>query len=252
MSRAGLLLVGHGSRDPATRLEHDALEAKLREAFPGHTVVSGFIELSEPPLVDALSQLARDCERVVVVPLLLFTGGHMQRDVPVAIAKVQHLYPTTQFAVTAPFGTSPVTVQLASARLSHAAPDATGTVLLIGRGAAEEDAQREFRSVLHELRTQHPSRRFAVAYSGVQQPDVPTALRELARTGADRVVVLPYLLFTGRLLQSIAHAVSQARADHGNTDFVQCSHLGPDAAASVVDAVRPAFPIDRRVTLPKS
>jgi len=234
MSRAGLLLVGHGSRDPATRLEHDALEAKLSEEFPDCTVASGFIELSEPPLLEALSQLARECERVVVVPLLLFTGGHMQRDVPKAIAEVQRLCPNTEFAVTAPFGTSNTTLQLASTRLSEAMASAsTGTVLLIGRGAAEEEAQREFQRVLRALEAKYPAWQFDVAYCGVQEPDVPTALRQLAATSVGRVVVLPYLLFTGRLLQSITHAVSQARAEHPNTDFVLCSHLGPDVVAAV-------------------
>lgn len=238
MSRAGLLLVGHGSRDPATRLEHDALEAKLREEFPDHTVASGFIELSDPPLIDALSQLAHACERVVVVPLLLFTGGHMQRDVPKAIADVQRLCPNTEFAVTAPFGTNPITLQLASARLADAETDVAGTVLLIGRGAAESEARREFQGVLQGLRTQHANRRFEVAYCGVQQPDVPTALRDLAAAGVERVVVLPYLLFTGRLLQSITHAVSQARTEHPNTNFVLSAHLGSDAVGAIADGLQ--------------
>lgn len=234
MSRTGLLLVGHGSRDPATRVEHDALEAKLREAFPSHTVASGFIELSEPPLIDALTELSQRCGRVVVVPLLLFTGGHMQRDVPRAIAEVQRVFPTTEFLVTKPFGTSPLAVQLASERLGEAmATASSGTVLLIGRGAAEDEARREFQSVRHALEAKHPAWQFEVAYCGVQQPSVPVALRDLGAAGTQDVVVLPYLLFTGRLLQSIAHAVSQARVEHVNSDFRLCSHLGPEAAAAI-------------------
>lgn len=253
MPRTGLLLVGHGSRDAATRLEHDTLEGRVREAFPDHVVASGFIELSEPPLSKALSEMAVRCDRVVVVPLLLFTGGHMQRDVPAAIEQAKRAAPNTQFVVTAPFGTSDTTLQLASTRVREAmASVSDGTVLLIGRGAAEEQAQREFQSVRNALEAMHPAWQFEVAYCGVQQPSVPIALQALASAGARHVVVLPYLLFTGRLLQGIVAAVTQVRADRVGSEIVLCPQLGPDVVVAVADAVRTACRVEGPPGLPKS
>ena len=236
------MLVGHGSRDAQTRVEHDALEARMRAQFPHLHVASGFIELSEPPLSLALEQIAHACEHVVVAPLLLFAGGHMQRDVPNAIAHAQAQVPRTRFVVTEPFGLSAYVLQLASARIAgQLVPGESTTIVLVGRGAAEPGAQQSFQRVRQCLADRHPAHRFVTAYCGVQQPDVATVLRELRESGAQRVLVKPYLLFTGRLLNEIASAVQAARAQQPTLQITLCNHLGPDIAPALVEALAAAF-----------
>lgn len=241
-SRDGLLLVGHGSRDPSARMEHDALEALVRAAFPRSQVESGFIELSEPPLSLALNALAQACDRVVVVPLLLFVGGHMQRDVPRAIAEAQQRSPRTRFAISQPFGREPAAVQRAVDNLqAHVRSGAQSASLLVGRGAAESEAQQGFMDVARQLAQRAPTFDHAQAYCGVQQPNVADALDALANSGAGQVVVVPYLLFAGKLLRDIEATIVDARQRHPGIEITRASHLGPTVIDAVVASIEGAM-----------
>lgn len=237
----GLLLVGHGSRDPLTRVEHDELEARMRGHFPDWHVASGFIELSDPPLSIALAQLAQGCDRVVVAPLLLFPGGHMQRDVPRSVAEAQRVAPGTQFVISEPIGLLRDTITLAAEQLRRHEREGVGSVcLVIGRGAAEADAQEAFHHAVELIAARRPEHQYSVAYCGVQQPNVLDALRALARQVHPHVIVVPYLLFTGTLHQEIGRAIAEVRAHHPSIEIDFAGHLGPEAAAAVATHVRRA------------
>lgn len=241
--RRGLLLVGHGSRSPSTRVEHDALELRMRGFFPEWRVASGFIELSDPPLAIALTELAQACDQLVVSPLLLFSGGHMQRDVPHAVEQARRVAPQTQIVVSDPFGLEPHAIGLASERLRrHQRVGSPSAVLVVGRGATEAQSQQEFQRVVAEVERRHASHSVEVAYCGVQAPNVTDALTALAAAGREHVIVVPYLLFTGRLLSEVALAVDAANQRHGSMRVELAGHLGPDAADAVVARVRAALP----------
>src|SRR5450759_1475288 len=71
-SRPALLVVGHGTRSAAGVAEFIALVDRVRFRAGGLPVGGGFIELSRPPLTDAVSQLVAAGERHFgVVPLVL-------------------------------------------------------------------------------------------------------------------------------------------------------------------------------------
>src|SRR5664279_5076003 len=84
-SRPALLVVGHGTRSAAGVAEFIALVDRVRFRAGGLPVGGGFIELSRPPLTDAVSQLVAAGERHFgVVPLVLVAAGHAKGDIPAA------------------------------------------------------------------------------------------------------------------------------------------------------------------------
>lgn len=246
----GLLLVGHGSRDPLTRIEHDALQAQLCSSFVDWRVASGFIELSDPPLIDALTRLALSCDRVVVAPLLLFAGGHMQRDVPRAVVDAQRAAPNTLFVISEPFGLSAQVIDLVADQIRRRERGADATVcLVVGRGASEVSAQQAFQQAIAHLASRRPQHRYTVAYCGVEQPTVRGALETLAQSGCAHVIVVPYLLFTGTLHKDIERAVVDVGRQHPSLEIELAGHLGPAVVDAVAAQIRLA--IERR-DLPKS
>ncbi len=81
----GLVLFGHGARDPRWREPFDRLKRLVSARHPG-PVSLAFLELMEPDLLAAVKGLAeRGATRIVVVPMFLGTGGHIQRDLPLLI-----------------------------------------------------------------------------------------------------------------------------------------------------------------------
>lgn len=103
----GLVLFGHGARDPRWREPFDSL-ARAVSAKHGGPVSLAFLELMEPSLSAAVAQLVqRGATRVVVIPLFLGTGGHIRRDLPALIEEAALAAKVPVSAVT-PAGEDPM------------------------------------------------------------------------------------------------------------------------------------------------
>jgi sirohydrochlorin ferrochelatase len=82
-SSLGFLLVGHGTRSRSGQAQlrsvfHD-FEAEMAPA----ACELAFLELAEPDIATGVRRLAeRGVMRLVTVPVLLFSAGHAQRDIP--------------------------------------------------------------------------------------------------------------------------------------------------------------------------
>lgn len=85
--KAGVLVVGHGTRKRAGQQQLLQLSHQIAQLLPGTPVEACFLELAEPDIAQGLCKLQeRDCESVVVVPVLLFTAAHAKADIPDAVA----------------------------------------------------------------------------------------------------------------------------------------------------------------------
>ena len=82
MSKHGMILFGHGARDPRWAEPFERLAAKLR-ATRSDPVSLAFLELMTPDLPTAVAALAADgCDAVTVMPVFFGQGGHVRRDLP--------------------------------------------------------------------------------------------------------------------------------------------------------------------------
>ena len=86
-----LLLVGHGSRDPAAADEFALLLKLVAEQFgAADRVGGGFLELADPPIDEALDDLvAAGADDVVAVPYVLFGAGHLKDDGPAILGRAR-------------------------------------------------------------------------------------------------------------------------------------------------------------------
>ncbi|TSE26476.1 Sirohydrochlorin cobaltochelatase [Tepidimonas sediminis] len=101
----GLILLGHGARDPAWATPFERLAEAVRAARPAVAVQLAFLEFMTPGLAEAGHRLARDgCRRIVVLPLFLGTGGHVRRDVPNQIEELRRACPQVTWQLTAAVG----------------------------------------------------------------------------------------------------------------------------------------------------
>lgn len=95
MALHGIVLFGHGARDVRWREPFERLADKLRGARDATPVTLAFLELMEPDLPTAVSELvARGCDTVTVVPVFFGQGAHIRRDLPLVIERCQALHPS--------------------------------------------------------------------------------------------------------------------------------------------------------------
>ncbi|SAK81374.1 sirohydrochlorin chelatase [Caballeronia ptereochthonis] len=93
MNKHGIILFGHGARDPRWAEPFERLAAKLR-ALRGEPVSLAFLELMTPDLPAAVARQAADgCDAITVVPVFFGQGGHVRRDLPEIIEKCRSAHP---------------------------------------------------------------------------------------------------------------------------------------------------------------
>ncbi|MDD1670114.1 MAG: sirohydrochlorin nickelochelatase [Methanomicrobiales archaeon] len=83
MSKKGLLLVGHGSSLPYNKQLVEDTARLVSRRDPGYLVKCAFMNMNTPTIGEALEEFKKeDVDTVIVVPLFLARGVHINRDIP--------------------------------------------------------------------------------------------------------------------------------------------------------------------------
>jgi sirohydrochlorin cobaltochelatase len=229
-----LLIAGHGTRDEAGAEAFRSFVEELGRRHPELPVAGGFIELSPPPLGDAVTELVeRGVRRFAAVPLMLVSAGHAKGDIPAALAREKERHPGISYTYGRPLGPHPALLRVLERRLGQAL-EGTGwdpaevTVLLVGRGSTDPDANAEVHRAARLLWEGRGYAGVEPAFVSLAAPDVPSGLDRCARLGARRVVVLPYFLFTGILPDRVREQTGAWAAAHPETEVRSADVIGPE------------------------
>ena len=251
MTRPPLLLAAHGTRDQAGVDAFAALAARVAQlaAVDGTRVVGGFIELSAPPLRDAVSLLTSTAPaRLVAVPLMLSAAGHAKGDIPAARAREHARHPAVSFIYGRPLGPHPALIDLLAQRIGAEGLDAPA-VLLVGRGSTDPDANAD---VVKTARLLWEGRDYPLAetaFVSLARPDVAEGLERCRLLGARRIVVARYVLFPGVLPDRVAEQAAAYAAAHPELDIRCADVLGDcdEIAALVYERYHEALAGDIRM-----
>ena len=223
----------HGTRDEAGAEAFRAFVRELGDRHPELPVEGGFIELSPPPLGDAVTGLVeRGVRRFAAVPLMLVSAGHAKGDIPAALAREKERHPGITYTYGRPLGPHPSLLRVLERRLDEALGTADGradvTVLLVGRGSTDPDANAEVHKAARLLWEGRGYAGVETAFVSLAAPDVPGGLDRCARLGARRIVVLPYFLFTGILPDRVRRQTEEWAAAHPDVEVRSADVIGPE------------------------
>jgi sirohydrochlorin cobaltochelatase len=229
-----LLIAGHGSSDEAGAEQFRALTERVGKRLDV-PVAGGFIELSPPPLGEAVATLVeRGHHRIAAVPLMLVAAGHAKGDIPAALARERMRHPGLTVAYGRPLGPHPTVLDLLRERLSEVDTTPDTTVLLVGRGSTDPDANAEVARTARLLAETTAVTGVEYAFVSLAAPGVAAGLDRCAALGASHVVVLPYFLFTG-VLPDRVRAQALAWGARSTVDVRCADVLGDtDALADLV------------------
>src|SRR5262249_36525272 len=147
-----------------------------------------------------------------LVPLFLFAARHMKEDIAGIIAEAQARYPGLRWRVARHLGVDARLLEILADRLSEVEPAATHlkeqtAILLVGRGSSYPEGNAGIYEVAERFRACGGYPWIETCFAGLAEPRVAESLRRAVEQGAERVVALPYLLFTGVLIKRIASAM---------------------------------------------
>lgn len=246
----GIVVAGHGSRDPDGVREFEALVDVIRARAPQHAVSHGYLEFASPTIAEAVkASLAAGVRQIAVVPGVLLGARHAKNDMPSEVLALAREYPEIDFHFGAPLNLHPQLLQLAQERIVAAEALSAHTVrrddsclVLVGRGTTDPDANGEIAKLARMLEEGMGFGGVYVCFSGTAKPLVDDGLRAAARLGFKRLVVLPFFLFDGVLVKRIYAAADALRQREPELEVLKAAYLGvhPFVADVLIDRAREA------------
>jgi sirohydrochlorin cobaltochelatase len=230
--KRGVMLCGHGSRDEDAVKEFAVLADQLRARLPHYPVEYGYLEFATPIIRDALDKLkAEGVDHVLAVPGMLFAAGHAKNDIP-SVLNSYAVRNSIRIDYGKELGIDPKMLRAAADRVEQAIAGAPGEIgrhetllMVVGRGASDPDANSNVSKLTRMLWEGFGFGWAETAYSGVTFPLVEPALEHAARLNYRRIVVFPYFLFTGILVERIYAATDAVARRYPGIQFVKAPYL---------------------------
>jgi sirohydrochlorin ferrochelatase len=218
MSVPVLLVIAHGSRDPRHAATVHALTGRVRAARPDLRVETAFLDFNAPGVGQVVDRLAAEGVReVVALPLLLTRAFHAKADIPAVLREATARHGLSRVRVADVLGPSPLLLAALERRLYEAGlrpGDAASTgVVLASAGSSDPEAIAVIAEIAREWRRTTGWCAVRPAFASATLPRTVDAVRALRADGVRQVVVAPYVIASGLLLDRILRGAESAGAD---------------------------------------
>ncbi len=237
-----ILLVGHGSRNPNGNKEIERFAANWRQRRPADRIEVCFIEFADVLLDAGMDSSASNASRVIVVPLILNAAGHVKMEIPHHIADARQRHPDVEFIMARHLGAGTKILQALQSELRQAMaaldmPDAKNSgVILLGRGSSDMVANGELAKMARWLFETTDHELVDIAFTGITWPKIETVVQRQVSCGMKQIIVLPYYLYTGVLIERISRQVQRLKEQYTSVAFAMGQYIGfNDAIYQLLD-----------------
>jgi len=233
MQKIGVMVCGHGSRDPEAIEEFKAVAAGIARRLPQYPADYGFLEFAKPIIRDGLDRLRTGgANRILAVPGMLFAAGHAKDDIPSVLNTYQAQHAGLRIDYGRDLSVDLKLLRVAAERIEAAeravtrkVPRAETLLMVVGRGTSDPDANSNITKVARMLWEGMGFGWCEVSYSGVTFPLVGPGLEHAVKLGYRRIIVFPYFLFTGILVKRIYSITDEMAARHPEIEFLKAKYL---------------------------
>ena len=232
---AGIIICGHGSRAKISEEEFSLLATGLRARVPNLKVEYGFLEYSAPNIHMALDRLvAQGVKKIYAVPGMLFAATHAQNDIPSVLTTYQQKHDGLEIEYGRELGLHDEMINAFQTRIlsalgydkAPAAGELYDTMLVVvGRGTSVTSANAEVAKLTRIVSENLGFGWAETVYSGVTYPSVGRGLEMALKLGYKKIVVAPYFLFGGRLIDRIMGYVDKVASENPDVTFARANYL---------------------------
>ncbi|WP_226578642.1 sirohydrochlorin chelatase [Halobacillus litoralis] len=238
-----VLYISHGSRKKEAASEAVQFLQSVHQKINSTDFEICFLELARPDVLEGVERLVkRGADQIVVQPVLLLSAGHYFKDIPDELAKAKSRYPDVHFYYGKPLGVQDRIVDVLVDRIheSGAALDEDTHLLLVGRGSRHPDTKRSMETIADRLGEKTAHSNISVCYLAALDPRFDEGLQHSLQK-SQKTVIVPYLWFTGLLVDSIDRKVETARQNGHDVRVVHYLNDHPHMIEAVADEVKEAI-----------
>jgi sirohydrochlorin ferrochelatase len=201
-----ILYICHGTRSKKGSEEAKSFLNRVIERINISIQEISFLELTEPSIECGFKRcVERGASDITVVPIFLLAAGHIKEDIPLALAGLQKKYPKVQINVKNPFGVQEEILDAIAELVSIEAGGITeeDSMLIVGRGSSDPELHVSFKKITEGMKKRLQTRFISVSYMAAAEPNFHKGFEEALENTVGKVIVVPYLLFSGLLLNEI-------------------------------------------------
>ena len=221
-----ILYIGHGTRSKKGAGEAIAFVQRVMGRIDIPIQEVSFLELTAPSIADGFARcVERGATEIEIVPLFLLAAGHIKQDIPDVLASLQKKYPHIRIVVKDPFGVQESMLdgiaELVFVNTGGVKPQ--DRLLIVGRGSSDPAIKSDFTAIADGLKARLGMDHVSVCFLAAAKPTLDEGLEAIAQNAGSRIIVVPYLLFSGILFAEINHKISRLKR-HG-LDIIHTSPL---------------------------
>ncbi len=231
-----LLAIGHGTRNVQGRQTFIDFVEQYHQLDPSRPVIPCFLELTEPNIQKGVDLcVEQGYTEISALPILLFAARHNKFDVTNELDRARKRYPQVTFHYGRNFGITPKIIELWRDRLLQLDSPANNpqnisrqdTVLLfVGRGSSDPDANGDVAKLARIIWEGSGYQTVETCFIGITHPRLEEGFRRAYFYNPKRVIVLPYFLFTGVLMNKIFDITAQQEELHPDIAFNCLPEMG--------------------------
>jgi sirohydrochlorin cobaltochelatase len=203
--------------------------------IPNWPIEHGYLEFSNPVISAGLDKLREQgCNHILAIPGMLFAAMHAKNDIPSVLNSYALLH-NVKIEYGRDLGIDPKMINAAAARVNEAIDAANKQsepisradtcLVVIGRGASDPDANSNISKVSRLLMEKTGLGWTEVGYSGVTFPLVQPCLEHVVKLNYKRIVVFPYFLFAGILIDRIYGFTDIVARANPNIHIIKANYL---------------------------
>jgi sirohydrochlorin cobaltochelatase len=203
MCKKGILICGHGTRKERGVKAFQEFAERFAAQTTDYEVEYGFLELSEPDFETGVKRLVeKGVMEIIAIPVFLFTGVHMQRDIPYVLNSFQEKY-KVKIQLANFIGTCNEMVEYGVQLINETLKDKNWKIdetafLGLGIGASKAEANGDLAKMTRLIQEKQNYPFVINAYtSSMTYPALPVVLDWLKVLPFKNIVMLPFVFFPG-------------------------------------------------------
>lgn len=231
--KKAILFVGHGSRLEAGNEEVRQFIQQMRPMIDASLLVETcFLEFASPNIEDGIQNcIEQGADEVHVIPIILLHAGHSKMHIPAEIEHAKEHFPDIRFTYGQTIGIHDEIFEILKSRLSEIGfnPDEKHedtAILLIARGGSDPYANGDFYKITRLLWEQLDVPIVESAFMGVTTPTVEQGIERCVKLGAKKIIMLPYFLFTGILMERMHKMANQLTEQYSDVTIDIAGYFG--------------------------
>ena len=206
-----ILYIGHGTRSKEGAAEAHSFIHRVMERINVEIQEISFLELTKPSIEEGfLSCVERGATEITVVPLFLLAAGHIKTDIPQALSTLCKRYPNINVNIRDPFGVQGKILD-GIAEMVRKTVDLSpqDSILIVGRGSSDKSIHTAFATITSGISERLGIDHVEVCFLAAAEPRLQEGLESISENAVGKIIVIPYLLFSGLLLKEVDEMVKK-------------------------------------------